>query len=211
MKISKKIIALFMSVLMIMVLISGCGKSTEKLSPKESLRILVDVNIFGKTDEIEKVGITKSAYELLNKTKNDEFKKSFFASSGFNEADLDPQMVEKFINQVFTALGKAEINYASEEINGDKATVKLEIKGLDFKKIAETTLKEAVAIQLANPNIEEKEFLKKFIEIYGKNIELAPLVATAQTISVEMTSKDKYWDVLNPKEVEVIMNALMKM
>lgn len=211
MKSLKKITAIFLSALLLMVALVGCSNSGEKISPEESLKILIDVNIFGKSEQMDKVGIKQEAFDSLNKAKIIAFKESFLATSKINKADIKEEQLNTFVNQVFSALGKAEITYGAANVNGKEATVDLNIRGLDFTTIVENTVKDVIASQVTNPNMTEAEYMQNFIEAYGKNIEKAPLVEVGKTVTVSMMENGNYYDVTNSSEIQDIMEALMIM
>lgn len=211
MKSLKKITAIFLSALLLMVALVGCSNSGEKISPEESLKILIDVNIFGKSEQMDKVGIKQEAFDSLNKAKIIAFKESFLSTSKINKADIKEEQLNTFVNQVFSALGKAEITYGVANVNGKEATVDLNIRGLDFTTIVENTVKDVIASQVTNPNMTEAEYMQNFIEAYGKNIEKAPLVEVGKTVTVSMMENGNYYDVTNSSEIQDIMEALMIM
>ncbi|MGL4773716.1 MAG: DUF5105 domain-containing protein [Clostridium sp.] len=210
MKRIKKVIALVLTLVMGMALMVGCGdKKTTSLTPEESIKILMDANIFAKKDEISKVGITDAQFDILTKTKNTAFKKSFMTSSKMKEGVIPDAQLDSFTSTVFEALGKSDIQIGTAKVDGKKATLDITIKGLDMNQVINNTVTDVTNVLTSNPNIKEEEYMVKFMESYEKNIKAAPLVATGKTVNITMTQKDGYWDVDSNSEIEKLMGTLL--
>ena len=174
---NKSALWIIIAVLIIAIIAVMAGVILFSSSPKENLN---DVLTALKTGDY----------------KNAENYKELISSSGILEDDGFNQEAQKLF------FDKLEWNIKDEKIEGDKATIELEITNKDFKTIIKNYMQKAIKIAFAGQEVSEEQMTNYLLdELRNEEIEL---VTVNQTVT--MNKKDGKWEV---EDAETLVYALL--
>lgn len=181
------------------------AKETKKKS-KSALWIIIAVLIIAIIAVMAGVILfSSSPKENLNEVltalktgdyKNAESYKELISSSGILEENDFNQEAQKLF------FDKLEWNMKDEKIEGDKATIELEIKNKDFKTIIKNYMQKAIKIAFSGQEVSEEQMTNYLLEeLRNEEIEL---VTVNQTVT--MNKKDGKWEV---EDAEALVYAIL--
>lgn len=130
----KKILAVAILVLAVMVSACGAEESAKRSNPADDISTLCNAVLHFDDNSLKKIGLTREEYE---QTFLGEFSKSFVDSSGVGFSD---EQIAKVNNSVIAALERSPFKTETISENGDKATVKITVS--PFEKFNESLLAE---------------------------------------------------------------------
>lgn len=197
-----KISVIFVAVIFMFVLLTGCSKKPE-VSPEETVKIFLDIAIKNKTDDYKKIGITDEEMKKVKKDIEEEYEKAFKQ----NEAILGPENSDNIIKAIRNGLTKVKYEVNHIEEGNKNVKVEVAVNGMDLNAIlekSESTITEDVIVNLSTQSATEEEFTNKItkmlVDDIVNNLEDPILDSETKYFNVELSVKDGIWEINNIDE-----------
>lgn len=173
----KKKISIIMSLILSFLLLVGCGGNTK--SPTEF------VNDYFK--EVKDGTQSEIAQEILGEQLSDE--------------DMPKEAVDAIIGM----LGKLEVTPSEEKIDGEKAIVNVDVKGVSFKTIISMYVANIMeqAMNMDSVSMSEEDEDKLIMDTLIKTINEAPL--ENRTGVINLTKSGDEWTVVDDDDLDKVI------
>lgn len=183
-----------LSVAMLGVAVVGCGGP--KVSPSESVTIMLDAICKGDDSKAESIGMKKEEVKEVR----DMMAKQAEDSAGQLGLDLDDETKGLIVESSFALLEKIEYTVDTKSEDGDSATIELKVKGIDIDKIGEALDGELEKYVAEHKDAKEDEILKYMFKKQIELIKSTPL-KDEEVKTLTATKNGKIWE---PKKDELI-------
>lgn len=182
------------SVAMLGIAVVGCGGP--KVSPSESMTIMLDAICKGDDTKVESIGLKKDEVKEVR----DMMAKQ--AEDGVTQLGLnvDDETKGLVVESTFTLLEKLEYTAETKSEDGDSATVELKVKGVDIDKIREDLNGELEKYVAEHKDVKEDELLKYMFQKQIELIKSTPL-KDEEVKTLTVTKNGKVWE---PKKDELL-------
>ncbi|MGY3777324.1 DUF5105 domain-containing protein [Isobaculum melis] len=206
----KKMMALMTSLLLVILVIAGCGNKS--VSAEKAGSLLIDRFVYDKESKAFKT--TFSNAKELEKQANDikdAFTEGFLTSAagnmGLTDEDTD-QLFESFMGSV-----KEKASYKIKEVSKDKDSVELEVAvtGLDFTAVLKAYGADLQKQAMKHPDLDQAEALEMMLKSFTTAIENAEATDEPVIVSLTLEKEQNKWTVDDAamKEISVIFIATL--
>lgn len=202
MKKAKKILTLAVSLVMVPVMLMGCG-SKEKIKPEESAKMMYNLAFKGEKQDLDKLGITqKQVDDILNTQKKAgiDMIKTAFTSGGLKVTDAQ---VEEVYKARCEALNKLTVTTETTKKDDKEATVKVSTTYFKELDLNQKAANDAIETVKALKPTSQQEALTKATDEYVKN-----LIAAYKNAKVESDTKSKEFKFVIKDKVWIADNSL---
>ena len=195
MKISKKLIMVLVSMLMLVTMIAGCG---QKIEPPELVaEAYYDLIVYGDTSKLETMGFAADDVNTIKEQRESQVKttiKNTFSVSGLKISD---EQLNKVMQAQLDAMKK--VTCTVEPVSSDKETavVTLKTNYVSITEVDQKAAEDAIAEVQAMNLTTQQEVLDKATELYiNKLIEaLNNIQPSTETVEKNVTLKLQVFDV----------------
>lgn len=111
------------------------------------------------------------------------------ANSAENDSDVEVEEDPKMNEAIAMYLEKLDAKCISENIDGENATVDVEIKGLNFGKIIVEVLQESISNLFSGSQVDDSEISTSFLE------KVSTGEVESRTGKVNLSKADKEWKI----------------
>lgn len=176
------------------------------LTKEDSMKLVLDINVYGREEEREKLRMPKSRVYLNNKSRIGTFKHNLLNYIGANEDEVDSEILERFLGLVFQKVdtGKIKIGESKEVNNLEEFDIY--IKPFNIKEVIQKSIN-TVTYDKKYKNREEynSEILKQAIE----NIDLLVESDEYVNLKIKLERKNNFYNYYDIEEVMMISSVLL--
>lgn len=201
MKKIKRISTILLAVMMVTIMLVGCGT---KATPEESAKIFLDLLLKDDKTNMDKIGMKEEDYTEFRSSFDDGMMMAL-GNSGLDESILTDDIKNSFKKDIITGLTKVEYEVVSASTDKDTSKVQVKIKGFDMKKITENGQSEIMKKVTENPSMTEQQIYTEAFKLIGGSMASGILKEEPQTVTITLTKKGGAW---LPGEDDVV--TLMK-
>lgn len=182
----KTVLTLFMIVLFIPIILTGCKSET----PTDVVN-----SYFSSIKNID----SKDAQDLIKNTISEEILNEEISGASSNEksTEKDDKELDKSLKMYFS---KVDAKVLSEKIDEDKATVKVEVKAPNYSDLLLKVMEESIAQTFSGKEVKQAD-VEKSLEEKIKNSK-----SETRTGEINLSKKDNKWEI---KSDEFITNLLL--
>lgn len=130
---------------------------------------------------------TKATEEFFDQISENDFYEDIEDFMNFDDEEMTPEQEAEFQEVMVDALKNIKVEVLSEKVDGDTATVKVKLAGVDFADLTIKIFKESLTDYLNGNNDVESDINKLFI----KKIKNAKVTEREGTI--KLNREDKQW------------------
>lgn len=184
-----------------LALLSSCGAKEPSKTPTEITTYYMDTLLKGENND---------EYSDSTKMNNLAFRKSYitsFSQSFWNSADIGAteEDTEKLSEAMDKALKAVEYTVVSEESDGGKATVIIELRGLGINEKVFDDNALIVYEEATNKGIQDFEDVKPLLIESIIGLYSNPVLAEKQEVEIKLSKKSNEWVVVTTAD-EIMTN-----
>ncbi len=191
MKNLKKVLSVVITIVMMSVMMLGCGGP--KTTLEESTKIALDVILKADKSQIDKIGMSEEEYNDVRNSMEESMVKQF-AGTSFNLSE-DEQNTLK--DNVLEGISKISYEVGEANIEKDTANVTVKIKGINVTELTKQAQNKLMEKVNADPALaqDQDKLIKESINVTGELFKEAPLTDDSRDVEFTLTKQDNCWTV----------------